>query len=686
MKKLMLFCFAILLTVLSVLSCLNFSIAAQEQIKLDKTTIQIMKPDDLSNADFLTNIDEALATVNADIMFRYVRENGGKTEYCYFKTNHTEDFLAVKTSSGSTKVSADTCISTRDQEGFSTITLRTASLLNDLSFFSWEQAAQYNLTSGSYYIKTEQVMEVTAAINNLGYAAIKDNSVAVSTQFSIVLFAFIPSLMVVISMVFYTLSNGKKNVLKKMEGYTTLSILVDETKQNAQSFLLCFIAIEAITLVSAAILYWNAFAQFVTFFLPNMMTVCVILFVGCLFSALFTAGQKSAEHIKGRVPKRGIYATTIIAKCAFIIFMMFFLTMAVRNVTTAYNTFQTSRSMVDKVQGYVTVPINNGNISYSELSDMKKEYEQFYMETVDRYSAVLIDSSNYHYDLISGTTEAEKYGTDYIMVNRNYLELNPVYSSDGNIIGNGQLSDSTFNVLIPEDKLHKTEEYKQKVEVNFRVEPNFITYDSEASKIYSYNANTGDSMGGAIDSPIIMVVDKEHISSISPFVQSWCSQGCYFLYVPSDDPYAELQPVLEETGVGKATVSTPSVSSTFAEVINQQVQMLLIYGTEAIVLIIGLFCLIVFSSRLYCENYKRRIACCLIEGYTLVQCIKRHLAVTICYYAAIGILLSMVNGTGMYQFDLRLLLVSFICELAIIMVTSSRFTTQNLYQIVKGAE
>ena len=80
--------------------------------------------------------------------------------------------------------------------------------------------------------------------------------------------------------------------------------------------------------------------------------------------------------------------------------MMFFLTMAVRNVTTAYNTFRASQSLADKVEGYVTVPINNGNISYSELSSMKEEYEQFYIETVDRYNAILIDSSSYHYDLI----------------------------------------------------------------------------------------------------------------------------------------------------------------------------------------------------------------------------------------------------------------------------------------------
>ena len=92
------------------------------------------------------------------------------------------------------------------------------------------------------------------------------------------------------------------------------------------AFGLCFIAIEAVTLVTAAILYWNAFAQFIVFFLPNMVMSIVVLLVGCLFSALFIVGQKSAEHIKGRVPKRGIYATTIIAKCAFIVFMMYFLT------------------------------------------------------------------------------------------------------------------------------------------------------------------------------------------------------------------------------------------------------------------------------------------------------------------------------------------------------------------------
>ncbi len=682
MKKLMTFCFVVLLTVLSVLSCLNFNIKAQEQVELDKTIIQIIKPDGLANADFLSSIDNSLASLNADIMYRYVRENEGKTEYCYFKTNHTEDFLDVDTSSGSIAVDSDSCISTREYTEYQTAVLRISALTQDISFFEWEQAEQYDLNTANYYVKAEQAETVLNALHELGYEAVKNNSIAISTQFSTVLFSFVPAFMVVVSMIFYTLSNGKKNVLKKMEGYSTLDILISEVKQNVPAFLLCIVAIEVITTIIAVFLYPAAIIQFIAFSAPNLLIAFAVLLVGGLTSALFVTRQKSSEHIKGKAPKTGIYVTTIFTKCVFVVFVMIFLTIAIRNVSTAFSAFQTSKYLSEQVQGYVTVPVNNSNISYEALSGMSKQYEDFYMSTVDQYNGVLIDTSNYNYDLISGTSNAEKYGQDEIIVNRNYLAINPVYDMDGVVIDDTLLSDEVLNVLIPDSKLKEIEKYRDKLERSYDEKVNFISYDTAQSIIYAYNAEAPTT----IDAPLIVVMDNRHISNDSAFIQGWCSQNSYFLYVPGNDPYAELKPILEETGVAKATVSTPSVRSTFAEVVNHQLQMLLIYGTQSAVLILGLFCLVVFSSKLYCENYKRKIACCLIDGYSLGKCVKKHWIITVCCYAVIGLLLFAVAQMGIYAFELGLLLIAFVCEIVIIALTSSRFTTKKLYQIVKGAE
>ena len=72
MKKLMTFCFVILFSVLSALSCFNFAFDALDRIEEDKISMVIEKPENINNTDFLAEIDHALETANADIMLRCV--------------------------------------------------------------------------------------------------------------------------------------------------------------------------------------------------------------------------------------------------------------------------------------------------------------------------------------------------------------------------------------------------------------------------------------------------------------------------------------------------------------------------------------------------------------------------------------------------------------------------------------
>lgn len=60
MKKLMTFCFIILFSVLSALSCFNFAFDALDRIERDKITIVIEKPSNISATDFLGEIDRVI--------------------------------------------------------------------------------------------------------------------------------------------------------------------------------------------------------------------------------------------------------------------------------------------------------------------------------------------------------------------------------------------------------------------------------------------------------------------------------------------------------------------------------------------------------------------------------------------------------------------------------------------------
>mgnify|MGYP007049177851 CR=1 FL=1 len=77
---------------------------------------------------------------------------------------------------------------------------------------------------------------------------------------------------------------------------------------------------------------------------------------------------------------------------------------------------------------------------------------------------------------------------------------------------------------------------------------NIVLYDDKASDIYSYNASTGLGGNGALPAPILVVKEGDLLDGL--FIEAWCSQGAYFLYVPTDDPYAELLPICG-TGIGR---------------------------------------------------------------------------------------------------------------------------------------
>ena len=78
MRKLVIFCFAVCMTVLTVLSLFNFAQDAEESMILDKRAVILEKPETLSNREFLGQIDTALGKIGADIMYRYAELDGDK--------------------------------------------------------------------------------------------------------------------------------------------------------------------------------------------------------------------------------------------------------------------------------------------------------------------------------------------------------------------------------------------------------------------------------------------------------------------------------------------------------------------------------------------------------------------------------------------------------------------------------
>ena len=654
MKKLITLSYTILCMVLLVLCYMNFSYDVIENIQNEKQKIVITKEKNQTNAEFLQILDKAMTEEKLDIMYRHVETDGDDLKYHFYCTSNTYNFV--------------------DKE--------SANILPNIAFYDLKEADSYDLTTSIFYADKSQCDKTIKVIQDLGYTVTMDMSVEISGKISVPTFATIPIVLVIMSMIFYVLSIGKKTVLRKMEGYTTLDILKDEFYKQLPMYTIITTLPELITIGAVLYNYNNALTTFFKYQFNYVLLGGAAILIGMILSCIVIYTQNKATYIKGKVPRKGMYVLSMVSMIVFIIFIDFFMTIAIRNVKLCYHTYKSAHFMENKIDGYVTIPIYENNASSDELED---NYVEFYKQTVNEFQGVLINAGNYQYDLISGTTMCEEYGQDWITVNENYLIINPVFDSTGkNIVLSDTTKENIIDVLIPFSKLNEKKEYAELVETGYNAKANFIEYDSKKSKIYSYNAATGNGTYGQIDSPVIIVLKEKNLTG--DFILSYCSSDSYFLKTTSDNPYKELEPILEETGIITVTPQTPYIASNYTSELAQQKSMLKLYGFQTIFLSIGIVFLIVFSSMLFCENYRKTIVSKLIEGYSIAECIKNHIIFKIFIYglSVLGIFAAgIITQVGLNYYIVLGMLIS---DIGVTIILCSKITKRNVYQIVKGEE
>lgn len=216
MKRLVVFCFCLLFGVLSALSILNFDGEAVGAMEGKMSRMMIVKPQGMDNTYFLTAIDNALKDKNADIMMRIVSLEDGKPINRYYKTNHTSDFLDIKTDCGIV-ITGNECIATVEQEGYTTHRLGLPALSQDIAIFDWYELENSDISNGIFYAKETDTATVSGAYLSLEWMSYWIGALCPCG----ILFLAVrlcASLLFVISVMFYTSPAKEKCTKKELTG------------------------------------------------------------------------------------------------------------------------------------------------------------------------------------------------------------------------------------------------------------------------------------------------------------------------------------------------------------------------------------------------------------------------------------------------------------------------------------
>ena len=683
MRKLLILCFWVLTIALSALAGVNFAYSALETIEGDKTMISIEKPQAVDATVFLTQIDQALESLDQDIMLRYIDVSGEKDHYVYFKTSHTTDFIAIPAMVDPVLPAQGECSATGDLNLCPGAPLKLPDNYQSISFHNWYDAEAYDLSKANYLVLTSHAQEISSAIQGLGFSIQVDTGLTIyMQQLNLAVYLVVPAFMFVVSVMFFNFANGKQNVLRKMEGYGTIHILLNDIRKNQKWVLLSLLTIIGGTFLIATVIFRVTYVQFCLFYLRYLVYLIGILIVGGAIAALIVFFQNKAEYVKGKVPKKGMYLTTLLGKIVFLVFLLYSLSIGIRDIIGVIHSLRTLETISERIESYVTIPIYSTS---AELMDFEENYLDFYELTVEDYAGVLIEANNYSYDVMTGSNLSIEYGQDWITINENYLELNPIYTPFGTAIDSAAFSETQYNILIPVTKLDEKEEFIDYIDLWYGMEVNFIEYDPSMSDIFSYRPGVGSDSLGRLDQPVVLMFD-ESLSHAGSYIESYCSQGSYFVKVYTDDPYKELLPILEDTGISSVSPRTPYISDNFNELVAFQLSSFRLYITQSAFFLLGVVSLILFSVDLYCEINKQKIACSLIEGAMIMGYMQSHfLMIGLSYLLTFGTILA-ASRMAAITVNYTLLLGVIGLEMLITVLSANKLAKRNLYQIVKGAE
>ncbi|MDE6852470.1 MAG: DUF1430 domain-containing protein [Lachnospiraceae bacterium] len=614
------------------LTAMQFSEYNTDQMQAGKSRVIILKPESMSNQEYVNILKEIASDLSADLMYQRTND---EYEQEFYKTNINADFLDLYTENHSTLIKDGQILATKAMDHAVRI-YGFRFFENEIIIQNFDKITDYNLSSGTFWVEERQWEAWQQELDAQGITYQQDEEmVSGDSYFSNreCLRQLMPFLFfLLLSVIFYIFAQNKEIAVKKSMGYHEFQIAVWELKENiiwflgelfvlaALSFLVFFIWFDLVSVL----LYMGQF-------LIWLFLLFMVLILACFLAAWYVSGRCTVENIKGKTRDRELFVVTVVAKCMVLVVLTHALIGSVFLAEDEYKIYRATRHTIQKVEGYAAT-----TLSYQWVNPMAQP-EKYYEPLVKFFTEMEADQA-----VVAEFSEPPMYTTEYsasgkinsiekIMelgnvaeVNRNYLDIHDtILDADGNHITSRDCKPDLENVLVP---MGMKEEY-----LDFRV----TVCGDDGSRIHcmeyrpdstflTFRNNVTNRRDGYVDHYIINVVnilsDLEANDKYTSSMQmlSCLSDGLYFRY-EGQDAYHYIESLVRKCGLAELITDTPTVKQRYYEVLtNYRVQ--LFYSLlHLVVYSILLLLLLIYSSHLYFINHKKELTMKMIHGYSFLQ-------------------------------------------------------------------
>ena len=624
-----------------------------------------------------------------DVAVFEVSYEDGQRKETYFKTNISNDFLNISTAKGSTLLNSDEYFANMDMSvnGLRAYKLNTTAV-DSIIIYPFEQLfiSGYDICNCVLYCKTESAKKLYQSLTDKGYTIINYSysAYSVDSNSKIIL---IPAAMFLVAVIFYTLSESKKIVLMKMDGYSCFDIVGQEISANLRFDLMLTLILCVLTTVIVRFYVGYSMLTYIKETKDIFLTAVYVIVFSIVVRLIITSFTNKHAHIKGAVPKRTLYTVTNIVKALSLMgILIMSITTIIMNLIPAINSYKSSRKFADKIMNRASFS-QYGNYEQTLVDDLNLNLLPFYKEVCEKRDALYIDASDY--SVIGGLKTWELSGEDKprIDVNENYIDYSIIFDLHGKKITSEDIDSQAFNVLLPDQITDQDRAIVEIYRKAFHYEKaNLMIYDSGNYEMYSFITSGVDSDLGMITTPPMIFVYDYHFFELCPEEISQILYGKLFIKTFTDKPEVELSPLIKKHNLENTIDRVSSADESIQEYLKDTRDYLISCIISAFLVASVIIGISVFSANTYCRNNAMKISMELIEGKSPNACLKKHLIIQLIIYALVFVLTLVVSAalhTNMIIVSLMVLVVVVVDYL----ITYARCLKQsykNLYGIIKG--
>lgn len=678
MKKILYFIYGIVLAYILLLNFTDYSSDILNNLEDNKVEIIINKPDTKNNVEFISDLSDITKRLNMDIMYLITDVSDSTIRKNYYVSTNTDTFIQIN-NVGEILESYSGISNTNEENLFH---INYSTLFYHIYIYDLKDAEKYNLDSCNYYIPLGKENEFIEVMSKEGYDIAKTNGTSIKNRYVTIRTIILPVLILLTTVIFYSLSKRKEGMIKLLGGYSKRIIVTEYSLETFKIMIAVFLAFITVSTITFSFMYHVNMLDYIVYCFKSLFPLMFILFVEYFLINFVVLKTMKAYHMKGRNGSYDLFVVAYLLKIVFTVLAIITVSNILVEIHNINAINQTNVNISKQMQNYITLPVNSASTSINENNQLKfnAHFEDFYNETVEKYDGVLINTRNYRIgNLSEDDSLANTYGQTRITINENYLELNTIHDCNGTPITGNMINLNKFNLLIPENEIENVQNIIESYSYSYDIDKKDIAYIlyKENEPIHTFNPYSGRNNNGVIYNPIIEIYNKDHLQNQ---MLNYVSGQYYLLKVDSDDPYNELLPLLRKNQLNGVILYTTYISNVFDNSIGNIQERLNYDIINALLYAISIILLITYNCIIYFQIFGNKIVYKRLCGISFTEIHKIPIIMLIIQY----VLFVVINTP--FFIDKGVILMMFLLELLVFLYCTHESQKKYILKTIKGGE